>query len=241
MVGNLYQLYKNYFKPRLVPHGFLLHKKTFYRVRNDVLQTLIMRNMGQIYSIEFSITPLCIGISDLYTGCYDVSMLRKNGKGGWDSTQEPFESIVQEMWMVVAEYVVPVFEKGVDVISADKELLQYQIAHYAPIMHKRTPIEQWALLKAKNYKRAFELLAIDLSHRISWLEKCLTTPIEDTKATAKDYEQYLAKYENELAELRKMDYCLSVSDIVGIERIISETEAKSLEFLDTVCHQKQKP
>ncbi|OQB23826.1 MAG: hypothetical protein BWY11_01556 [Firmicutes bacterium ADurb.Bin182] len=77
--NSLSNQYRELFREELSPHGFLLFKKMFYRVINDVVLTLMLRKTDTDFTLDFSILPLSLPIKDLYCEGYDISSLVKRG------------------------------------------------------------------------------------------------------------------------------------------------------------------
>ena len=75
-MATIAKVYKSKFGEVLKPCGFKLYRNTFYRVVNDVMQTVMLIKTRTSCTIQFSIKPLVWEINDLYCEGYDVSDLR---------------------------------------------------------------------------------------------------------------------------------------------------------------------
>jgi len=151
MKENLSNHYKNEFQKVLKPLGFLLFKKTFYRMTNDVLQMLMLRRTETDCTVDFAIQPLVLPIDSLSCEGYNISQLRKGSMKEWDWVFEPstlrrqnsggaYETIVfndgsiidiiNDMLSVVVSHVIPIFGKGIDCESALNEISNYEASEY---------------------------------------------------------------------------------------------------------------
>ena len=172
--------YKMKFRELLNPYGFRSSQKTFYRVINDVLQTLMLRTKGINCSVDFNILPLSLGITDLYCEGYSISILREGRIKNWDWTFEPslvyhqneegvfepivfndgtIENIVEDMTIIVKNKVIPIFERGIDCRTALEELEGFEEAVYGKRLF--IPISRSSyltFLKTGNYKKASQYL-----------------------------------------------------------------------------------
>jgi len=124
-MNSIAKIYKSKFKESLSPYGFRLYRKTFYRVVNDVVQVLMLRNQDTDYTIDFAIWPLCLGVSDLYCEGQGIDEFRKSGFQNenykyWEikspltdqrHSTRILEKYVDEMLAIVISHVMPVFEK----------------------------------------------------------------------------------------------------------------------------------
>ena len=71
------KIYKAKFKEALLPLGFKLYRKTFYRVVNDVVQMLMFNNWDSDYTVEYAVRPLSLGLQSLEVGGLGIHEFRK--------------------------------------------------------------------------------------------------------------------------------------------------------------------
>ena len=179
-MGTITTVYKSKFKEVLNPYGFKLYRSTFYRVINDVVQTIMLKKTHYNCSIHFTILPLVLEISDLYCEGHDIYELRngkmrkrpwefvpsklgaKNAEGEQEEisfNEGSIESIVDSMLSIVVSHVIPLFEKGVDCKSAIEEINKYGIAVYGEeLAESYDHGRYWWYIKIGDYKKAIECL-----------------------------------------------------------------------------------
>ena len=90
IMNEITKQYKQRFGEVLKPLGFNLYKKAFYRVSNDVLQTLMLVRTDNSCSVEFNIKSLALGIDNLYCEGYSISQFREGNKKWCDWEFETF-------------------------------------------------------------------------------------------------------------------------------------------------------
>ena len=78
--------YKTRMKQELSPYGFRLDQRTFFRVINDIVQTVSLNKNRYGCTIEYGILPLAFPVDDsacLHGGRYSIGMKRKPGIAWW--------------------------------------------------------------------------------------------------------------------------------------------------------------
>ena len=186
-MSSLTNQYKAVFREELFPHGFRLYKKTFYRVINDVVQTLMLHRTETDCTVDFAIYPLCLSINDLHCEGYNISQLREGKMKGWDwnfipsslyhqnkeGTYETIifndgsvDDIVENMLSIVVAHVIPIFEKGVDCKSALDELKNYEVRVYGKeLFTVNSSASYWMYIKIGDYEKAILYLRERIAER----------------------------------------------------------------------------
>ena len=131
--------YKQQFSAVLKPLGFKLYKKTFYRIIDGLLQTVMLKKTTDSCTAEFNIVSLAQGIRDLYCEGYSISHFREERQKGGDwwfdhSTSVWYDpnivgrrgdisDMVKDMCAIIVTYVNPLFERCIDAKTAYDELI----------------------------------------------------------------------------------------------------------------------
>ena len=154
----------------LKPLGFKLCKKTFYRVVNDVLQTLMFQSIkGVVCTAHFSILDLAIGLNDIEWEQYNINDFRegKNRKKEWYLDDKDYnkisknnEKIVPEMLEIITKIVIPLFERAQDSVTSLNELIKFSNEYELG----ETGVLYWdnafyTYLKLGQYEKAIDLTA----------------------------------------------------------------------------------
>jgi len=115
--------YKKVFGEELLPLGFKLYKKTFYRVVGDVIQTLFLNNSDTMVDVEFNVLALCSGIKDLY--CESMYSLAEAGQcSAWFACPVLDQNALDSMLRVFRTHVKPLFEECINSRCAYERLIQ---------------------------------------------------------------------------------------------------------------------
>jgi len=168
--------FKAVFSEELKHHGFLLYKKTFYRIINDVVQTLMLNKTSTNFTLEFSILPLCLPIQDLFREGYDISVQGK--RGWWDCLGEINEDIFSEAMFLFSQNVMPIFTRGIHSESAYSELINYEKMVYSEMpegVYLRGYSFVMMCISYGNYKMAHNHLSVivnrwDQAYKKSYLK-----------------------------------------------------------------------
>jgi len=200
------KVYKSKFKERLSPEGFSLYRKTFYRVVNDVLQTLMLINHGTEYTVGFHIYPLYLGIWDLYIEGFGIHELREknifDSEKRWRNfniftgvklSDEEVNSAVDEMISLVVSHVLPIFERGKDWKSGYDEMEMFKKRIYGNKLYPPGESRYYMYLKAKKYEKATAIAQYFVTINESW-KSCYTFELEQLLARNTAY------FDNLLAE-----------------------------------------
>ena len=220
MKNSLSSQYKALFREELQSRGFLLYKKTFYRVINDVVQTVMLCKTSATFTVDFNILPLCLQIKDLYCEGFDISVFRKE-KGGWYCWEGcDIESELRDILSLFRQHVIPIFDKGVDTKSAYEELIRLEKMIYTGvpggvIMNNYKYVMM--CVKANDYERAYQHMAAIITQNIGYIADCEKESIED----------FSPNIQERLKELHR----LSIPDVEYFQNMIAENEALSLECL----------
>ena len=230
MKNNLSIQYKALFREELYPRGFSLHKKTFYRVINDVVQTLMLCKTATNFTIGFSITPLCLPIKDLYCEGYDISALGK--RTWWDCWNGVEESVFEEILSLFRQYVLPFFEHGVDAKTAYHELVQLEKMIYTDIpsgviMHNYKFV--CLCMKSGDFEKARHHMAAIVKQNENGHDNTVKEYEKMGNLEARD--RYLEQYVPKIRRLKEELYKISVPDVKYIQELVAQNEAVSLEYL----------
>ena len=259
-MSNLTSKFKSLFKKTLFPLGFKLYKNTFYRVVNDVIQTLMLVRTDSSCTVEFDITPLALGIEDLnFESFYSISRSREGNMKGWDwqfvasslhkqnvkgdyetivFNDGSIDNIVENMLKVTISHIIPIFEKGIDCKSALDVLRNYELITYGKELYKaKTYGVYLTYIKIGNYDKAISYLRENI-------QKMLDNPY-DIKLLLDIKQQHLniakLKYElvtSENFQLKKNDILVrdDVDEDFKKQLILSDTiyKAKPADFVSSL-------
>lgn len=244
------KVYKEKFKELLTPMGFKISRKTFFKVVNDVVQTICLVKNRYDCSIGFDILPLSIGLTHLDIDGYSISMYREGVLKGWDWKFEPsemytngkhivfndgsIEDIVDSMLSIVKAKVIPIFSRAIDCKSALTELEKHEREVYGEIQF--TKVSQCTYLtyiKLKEYKNAYEFLARQITseeeviaHNVMYRKKFAEIIKNDETP-----EEYQNAAQVRLQEKRDELIKLSIPDAEYFQKMIADGERTSLELL----------
>lgn len=149
--------------PLMEPYGFLRHSigngrflESYYRQINDVLQVLTFLKRGKLYSFAFDIYPVSLGITDFEVDLFDITLQRKewsewtqrnrpwqcwNYRTAWRhwwEEEELTDTNFEEPIRMINEYIIPIFEKGIDARSAYEQVTTYEETFFSGIlMHSK--------------------------------------------------------------------------------------------------------
>ena len=245
--------YKSLFRIELEKYGFTNHKKTFYRVVNDVIQTLMLKNTRFDCTIEFNILPLSLLIDNLYCEGYSIAMLREQEMRGRSWRYHPSllydiglkekhrelhfndgtkEDIVQNMMLIVLERVIPIFERVDNCVSALQECVKFEEAVYGKVIFIPNNSTYFTHLKTENYDEA----SLYIAALIKGSEMAIAENIADFERHGK-FEQrdsYKAKKEQEVEKLKEELHRLLIPDADFFRKLVAENETKSLEYLQSL-------
>ena len=174
-------VFKIKFKKVLFHSGFKLHRNTFYRAVNDIVQTVMLIEKRPIYSVGFSVMPLFWGFSDLSNEGYSIHELRSGKmKRHWEyhpsspfqynddeeyvlinSEDKYIEEMIDNMLNIVITHVIPFFERAYDCKSALEMIKEYETSIYGhDIAVKNEAAQYWWHIKLGLYERALEHLQV---------------------------------------------------------------------------------
>lgn len=228
-MNTLSDKYKALFREELRPSGFLLFKKTFYRVINDVIQTLMLRRTETSFTVDFDIMPLCLPIEDLYCEGYDLTILGK--RGWWQCYGGVEESAFAEMRSLFRQYVLPIFKRGINSKTAHDELVQLEKMIYTGV--PGGIISHYSLglmcIQFEDYEKAFQYMSAVMKN---WDEAFQSKLAErEKKGTSAEpdlsFDEFAIKYQKRKRDLQK----LSVPDIEFFQNYVAHNQAISLEYL----------
>ena len=182
-MNSITQAYKTKFKERLSPEGFSLYRNTFYKVVNDVLQTLMLTNHGSEYTVCFFITPLYLGVRDLYIEGFGIHEFREknifdsekrwrnfNIFTGLKLSDEEIDSAVSEMLSIVVSHVLPTFERGVDWKSGYDEMRIVEKQIFGKRPYSPHHGSYYKHIKAGEYEEAIADAQHFISSNVGWKE-----------------------------------------------------------------------
>ena len=169
-MNSIAKIYKTKFKERLSPYGFSLYRKTFYRLVNDVVQTLMLVNVDSDYTVAFGIYPLFLGFDDLCEvmdgpGVHDFRQgnfqnqdkywtIRNTLYGIRLSDEELEKYVVDEMLSLAMLHVIPMFERGTDWKSGTDEINNYWEAVHGNVLRSSYHENFFLYIKAGEYEKA---------------------------------------------------------------------------------------
>jgi len=228
-------MYKTKFKEYLSPLGFILYRKTFYRIVNDVVQTLMLNNQDNAYTVHFGITPLFIKIQNLHIEGHEIHHLRKDGfmrVPGFICGDKlwynycPFamtklsttdgEKVADEMLDIIITHVFPILERGNNCMAGSIEMRKYYEfvcdIHDIPLPANNDIlyISHYCYIKLGEYENAIALLQKRMQASEHW-----------KKFYSKDFE------------------LLTAGNIEYFDKLFAENEAKSREYLSNPRKYKQ--
>ena len=197
-MNTIAKIYKSKFKESLNPYGFKLYRKTFYRVVNDVAQTIMLNNWRNCYTVNFYIWSLFLGLDSLYCEGYELHELRKSDIPNWhlydkywevfpSHSQSHIEEMVDEMLSLILEYVIPAFERVTDWKSGENEIsyfgelfrkVTHSVEHVHNIEYARLNRTNYFMhIKVGEYEKAIEIAKEMIPLNPGW-EKLFTPELE---------------------------------------------------------------
>ena len=244
------KVYKERFKELLTPMGFKISRKTFFKVVNDVVQTICLVKNRYECSIGFDIVPLSLGLTHLDIDGYSISMYREGVLKGWDWRFEPSEmytngkhivfndgsidDIVDSMLSVVKSRVIPIFSRAIDCQSALTELEKHEREVYGEVLFTSVRNSAYlTYLKRSEYENAYAFLA----RKIASAEESIVNNVMYRKKNAgiirydETIEEYQQAAQEKLQEAKDELRKLSMPDVEYFRKMINDGENKSLEFL----------
>lgn len=221
--------YKALFREELLPRGFLLYKKTFYRVTNDVVQTLMLCKTDTNFTLDFSILPLCLPVTELYCEGYDIANFEHNR--WWDCYGEVDEKTFGEILYLFRQYVMPMFERGVSAESAAIELVNYEkmIFTTAPegVINNYYVVLMW--IKAKDYEKARQYMSVIIKKRDKEFQELYFE--REKKGLLSEPDWLFDRIKTDYQNLKEISQKLSIPDTEYFQRFVAKNEAISLEYL----------
>lgn len=156
--------------------GFKKCGKTLVRVKNDVMQNFTLKcyRGGGMCTVEFGIIPLCMGITDVSMGTYNLSDFERFDNWIYDHTSTGMNQVINDILRYINEYLCPFFDRAdstQNLMNAlkkierlfEKNRLQYLLQrhmtdHTTPeTKAARTllnPVKYYIALKQEDYKFA---------------------------------------------------------------------------------------
>jgi hypothetical protein len=246
------RIYKLKFKEYLKEFNFRSYRNTFFRISNDVLQTIMLRPTPYSCSVDFNILPLAIGIEDLYCDGYSISMLREGNMKGHDWVFEPTslyqqnnervyetlafddgseKDIAENMLSIVAAYVINIFANGIDCKSALAELKKYEISIYGKKLFIANSYSAFLMnIKIGNFDEAISYLKARIEER-------RTNPYNRFDIIEKKRKALnIAKLKNEL--VISNDYKQTINDILSRVEVDEEFKQSLLSWGEIFANAK---
>lgn len=227
MKNSLSNHYKAVFREYLFPYGFRLYKKTFYRVINDVMQTLMLSKTSTNFTLVFNVLPLSLPIDNLYCEGYSISTFRKGG--WWDCGDGAETKAFDDISSLFKQYVLPIFENGIDAESAYHELVKHEKMVFSSvpggvIMNNYHFV--CLCIQAQDYEQAFQHMAAIIKQNIGGVdfEKFI---VEWLKGKDLSIEKFLPRIQERIKLMQK----LALPDVEYLQNFVIQNKAKSLEFL----------
>jgi len=229
-MNSLSSHYKNVFGKELVPLGFHLYKKTFYRVINDVVQTIMLRKTETNFTLDFDVIPLCLPVDDLYCEGFDLANIGK--RWWWDCYGEIGEDIFAEPLAFFRQYAFPVFERSIDSSTAYDELVNFKNTYYASIVNDEVRVASYYLflmsVKVNDYEKAHRhLSAIMRKWDEAYQYKLAEREKEVTPAMNLAFERFMVQYR----QRQEMMEMVSARNATYFRQLIATNENISLEYL----------
>jgi len=230
MKESLSTQYKALFCKELYPYGFRLYKKTFFRVINDVVQTLMLCKTNTDFSIEFDIDPLSLPIEDLYCeSLYNIATFRN--RGWWACWPEVEENAFEDILFLFRTHVKPIFERGIDSKSAYDELIRLEKSIFTGVPGGIIDDYKFARLciQAQDYEKAYQHLSVIVK---TWDEAYPHMLAEHKKRGADAgpdlaFNKFMLEYEELKEDLRR----LSIPDAEYFKKLVAQNQAISIENL----------
>ena len=222
------KIYKLRFKRTLIPHGFKVFGSSFYKVINDVVQTITLVERQPTYTVSFSIMPLFWGINSISNEGYLINQLRKGKmKRQWEfhsssplqynddeeylpivSESQYVEQMVNCMLSIIISDVVPFFERAIDCKTALDEIRKFETYLYGNEYAEKNEASNYLWhIKLGNYDKALKAIRGIMKHQQASGE----TEQLDRHYWIKSTEQLIARY--------KLQYELATSDDVQQSRL----------------------
>ena len=205
-------------KELLLPLGFKRKGRYFYRVVNDVYQNLALQlySDGSSYDVYFGIYPFCCGITEYIEKAYPrfpLQVFTALPPYTSNQTADDADHSVRKLGQLIAQYIVPVYERTIDTATAFCEWNRFfQEAESRIDPRGRTPhcIEEdqiWMAIKTGEYDYAIE----GLLQRIELDKKGYST------GNRQQFEEQVKEWEEITERIR-------VRDMKYLDNLIRENE-----------------
>ena len=222
--------YKESVGSLVVPLGFKSYRKNYYRVINDIFQSVNLHKSvsGDNCTIEFVIAPLCAGdfIKKDFCGTNHLKMF-KNDYSWFPYNKDDEGSVnncVGEMISYVETYLIPYFERSSDSTKAYYEVCAFQEHH----KHGMQPFDYLLFcmsLKAGLYDKSLEHL---------YAQKKQTEYVYNSNKQFREQQgqqlstEYSERIANKIKLIEYQTEMISRFDIEYIHSFIRENERRAL-------------
>ncbi len=244
--------YRQRFKNLLYPLGFVRYKKTFYRVRGDMLQGITFNSWTTGCDLPIILMPFSAGIIErtlqygnllrlsmfrVPTLPWDMEVLdRDKEKGGLVYNEEVDDATLKEMMEFVQGKILPLFE------LVENSKVAYEITKgNIPVAEKEKELVSfWENTLALKY-HDYETVIRGVESNIIQTKTTLKTNFDMYKYYEEKYGlkitadsiAYKERMEKEIEDLEKTIEKLNVQEYAYYDALIKETEENSIETLKT--------
>jgi len=229
-MNSLSKQYKDVFGKELLPFGFRLYKKTFYRVINDVVQTIMLRKTDTNFTLDFSILPLSLPVNDLYCEGYDIAIIGKR-RWWWDCWGEIGEDTFAEILTRFRQHVIPLFERGINSATAYDVIVNIEKMIYNGLPNE-VYLASYPLflmsVKVNDYEKALRHLSAIMRKREEAYQHFLAERKKEiTPVMNLAFERFMVEYR----QLQEMMEMVSTKNVMYFQQLIATNESISLEYL----------
>ncbi|MDP3487368.1 MAG: hypothetical protein Q8S19_05475 [Bacillota bacterium] len=223
--------YKQIFKPLAIEHGFRIHRISFFRIRNDVLQFFLLRRHpvgGRSCTIQWGVLPLCMGLDrgSLMDGEEIGRLISRIPWWGYEPRDpESIRRAISELAFVVKKSLLPLFDQAVDSASAYQAECDYDVSAYGQVLMLSSSKICYAI-KTGDYARAIENLRALEAQNMDGHELKVAS-MTDVELR----EDYLRRFTEKLSRIRHQIDRLSIPDMDYINDFITTNEEMSLRNL----------
>ena len=232
------KIYKHHFSEIFLPMGFKMNKNAFYRLCDGVVQVFNLRTYSYNNNCDFCfmLIPTSSAMHEFYLEDYGTSRLRSiPGFAHRWTREELLNTNFSEPIEITSKYIVPFFERGVDIKSACQTEMDIELALYKRIDSCNNYYWYFAL-QMKDYEMALRhKRAVYEFNKDSYEEK-----LNDDERS----EEVKNRIRKERAELESSIQKLECRDpkyIASLEKMVAENEKKTMEFLESVAKKPRKP
>jgi hypothetical protein len=231
----LLNIYKQQYKQLLLPLGFKLKGRRFYKLYNNEIIEIIEMNVhrfGHSFAIEIYIPPLCLGL-DFTKEQYNLFQYGLLGRGDdfwWDIDPHDENSIinaVEESVKVVKRYALIYSDRFTDTEKLYEFMNFCEMKMFGEIS-KNDGSKVFICLKLKRYDEALDLIGFVEKHFFHCMEHNRDLYFNDYCQRPEEYKQYCDNMLKELQQYYDIRDAIHKQDYLYLDNIVKSNEEISM-------------